>query len=1472
MGRSLTVLVGLALMTAAGGVFLLSQTVVGRQAVAAFVEDALRGAVRGEVTLGPVLGGNLVTRAHLARLEMSTLDGVPFLALEGVRVEYSPISFLADDFRFRRVEARRVRLLLRQEPEGGWNFQRLFPDDGEGGTTRILLQDVQIEAGELTVRIPWRPEGEGAAARAEVEAALRGEKVWRIVPAGPGAYERRLELDSLRGRFPLMRLADPTRPMRIELEGVAATARVVAQPLEIRRFDGNVVFRDSIQLEVGALRTAESSLAGRGWVVPEDPPHFRFDLRADPVAFAELAWLPIPVPRSGGGSMDLALRTEGETVVVEAGEGEMRVEESRLAGSFAVALEETPLFRSLELELSPLRIALVDELLGREPVVDGTMRGRLSGSGPLDLLRVDADLELRGLQQERTVSRLRARGRVSVGEPYEMRGLELEMAELEPRWAGLVGVQLEVGGRVTGRATLDGRTRGALSFTADLRHQLPGDSLSHLVGEGTLDRDGAPRVDLRFAAQPLSLSLVDPYARGIDLTGVVRGPFTASGTLDDLRVTADLRTPRGLLNFDGRFDLSAEATEYDARLVATDLQLRQWAAGGPETRLAVRGRVRGKGTDPATLTGTFDLEILPSIFEGARVDSSLLRFRLAEGLATADTFAIRTDVGSVDGFGSFGLVEGRSGSLILDVTAPDLASWNRWLVPGRHPTRPDTSLAALFGQFEEEGENGPLPDTAPDSLSGGLTGRGVLFGSVRDFSFGGRVTAAEVEYGGLGADSLRFTLDVANPRALDSLVVRAFGWGVSGAGTTADSLFLRLQRRGPVWSDVQAYVRRDTTLEAEGEASVGLAEARRTLELRTFRWRVGEREYRLRGPARLVHGEEGLVVEGLELVGSGGERLRVEGAVPEAGMADLDVRIESLSLGDAARPWREPGRLEGVLDAALRVRGTAGSPRAEGSFRLREPTWDSLSIPLLEGELRYADRRLEGRAELRGSERRLAELEGSLAVDLSLHDVDERLLPSPLDVTVRADSLPLAPLEHAFRTLRVVEGTARGEVRARGEPGSLRYQGRIRIAEGAATLPNLGVRFTRLGGRVRFEESRALIDSVTFASSAGGTASIAGEVELSSFTDPGFDLELSASSLGAISNRLARASIDGRGHLGGEYRRAELTGSFRLANGEIQVDRFLRQRQAVDLSDPEIRALIDTTVVVEREVLRGLGDPFMDNIRLDVALRFGPDLWLRSSILEMELVGEVQLQMDRRTDALSAVGDLRIPRGTYTYTRAELGGIYSRELQVTGGTISFVGTPGLDPNLDIQAEYRTRTQELGLLVVRARIGGTMLQPTLTTSSEPPLPESDRICYLLFASPCVGVGERPEFAYSLIREGFLGTLGSGFSDALVGETGVVDYLTLRSAGTLPGTTTENGLLLGDTEVEVGRYLGRNLFVRASQPLGERLPGLYLEWQFAEGWTLEARTEERYRPLSLTTSASNIDTDRTYGLFLFREWSF
>ena len=1499
LGRSLALFLGLASLTAAGAVLWLSQTVVGRAVVAERVEGLLSDVVNGEVRVGPILGGNMLTRAHLAHFEILETDGTPFVSLDSVRMHYNPLGFLVGTYRFNEVTAVRARIFLVQAEDGEWNFDRLFGDEPEEpdttrapaappdttespSRTRVLLTDLNIREGSLRVATPWAADLSGAERDSAVARGLRGDKLWRIRRAGPERWVREIRLDSLSGGFPLLRLVDPARPFRIEAAGVATSAAVVTQTLRVTQFDGSATFRDTIAVEVDRLRTPESDFTGSGWIVPSTPEQFRFGLEADPVSFSDLRWIPVPMPEDGGGPARLDLWTRGEVIVVGVSGGDARSGDSRLRGSFVLALEDAPRFESLDVLLQPLRVRLVYEVLGRPSRIDGYINGAVRGEGPLDLVQMHADLTLTDVAGSVPPSFVTADGGLAIVEPRDMEDLELTFLEFEPRWTEILGITHEIRGRLEGRARLTGTVGQWFDFDADLTHQLPTGALSHVSGSGSAVFGDEPGVTVDFMADPLSLAALQPYARAdVELVGDVRGPVSARGLFSDLRIIADLRTPRGLLNFDGRFDLMSERRRYDARLTARDIQLRQWVDEGPSTRLAVEGRVRGVGTDPASLEATFDLTVLRSLVEGARVDSSLLRFTLSEGLAVADTFAIQTDAGRVRGRGSFGLAEGTSGSLILDVSASDLSSWNRWLVPGRNPARQDTSLESLFAAFpgvEAEAPGGEVvvAAEAPDTLAGSAQALGVLYGNMHDFSFGGRLWGGDIQYGDLNADSVLLTVDIEDPRRPERLEASAVLWRFSGAGTTLDTVSLRWSKFDSVRSELDLYALRGEELEIDTRARVEWGKDERRLGLDRLALGVAGQRLTLEEPAEVRWGARGFAASGVRLTGRDGSGLIVEGAVPDSGAVSLDVEIRELDLSAVFLAPDEPLPYGGILDATGQLRGTADEPSWTLAFDVTDPDIRGLRYGNLTGDADYADGRMTMGVSLHDNGMQLGRLDGSILTNLSLRRVEKRLAPDPLNLVVEADSMPIQPLGLAFESLRDVRGFAAGRIAFTGEPDALQLEGAATLGAAAATVPYLGVRLEDVTASLSFDGTRAEVEAGRLSSSAGGSASVTGWIDTGEPTNLGFNLTIAMDRLRAMDRRMATFLLDGTAYLRGSYESPDLSGAFRISDGQVRAERFLRSRRAVDLTDPAVTALIDTTLVMEQRLFERAQNPFMQNLRMDADISLGPDFWLRSDFLEVELAGTLNVRMDRAEGDLVAFGTVNLPRGKYRYVSGsgtDLSGLYSRQLQIASGALTFTGAPGMDPNLDIQAQYQTRS-DLGPVTITVDVGGTATSPTLQTSSNPPLPQADEVCYLLFSTACLGAGQQGgDFAASLVRESLLGTVSNQFSQVLVSGVGIVDYFDIRSTGQAgPLETGSTTSLLYGTELEIGRYLTPDVFVRATQPLGGELPGFGVEWSFAEHWRLEFVTEDRFKRYASYGYSFSSYSQRTYGLMLFRDWNF
>ena len=1509
--RAAGVLAGFLSLAAAVALFLATQTDFGRNAALSYIEGALTGTFNGTVELGPVVGGNLLTRVSLERVKISGPDGELFVELQDVRLSYSPFGLLSGRYTFRRLSADRLKLILRQYPEGDWNFDRIFggePDtivdepllpipsptpfpppvpalEPEG--VRVAIMDGQVREGEVSLIWPWAHDLTGEAYEAAANAALRGETVWNVEPEGDG-FVRVIRATELSGRFPLVRIAEPEKPVRIDLE-MSARIKAVTQPLDFRRFDGSMVFEDSIRFEVREAELGASRLTGRGWITSGDHTEsgegtdFRFDLHGDPIGFADLQWLPIPVPREGGGPGDVVIRSHGGDTFVELRDAEVQVRDSRMDGGMVVGLGAMPHFDSLSVRFDPLRLELVDEILEREGLIDGYLRGPLSGTGPMDAIDLVADLTAESLDGEAEPSRVRMAGQVGIAEPRLMSGLVLDLEAFEPRWTAVVELPNQLEGRLDGRVIIDDLPDDTVRVLADIEHRTAAGDVSRLDG-GLAIHKPTPAVELDATLGPLQLIAVDMYIPQATLIGSVRGAVSLSGPTSDLRVKADLLTPRGSLSFDGSFDLASERKTYEAQLEASDIQLREWIEGGPSTDLAVSGRVRGEGTDPADAEATFDLAVLPSIVEGARIDTSLLRFSVGRGIARVDTLSIRSELASVDGRGTFGLAAETTGTLLLDVSS-DLSRFNRWPASD---LMPDVPAAA-----SREAQEDLLVDFAPsqagvgaasDTIAGTLTGSGAFFGNTERPGIRLAVLIEEGGYRGFSADSVRGAARVANLRSRDTLSFDATAYGLEGGligSQPLDLLSVQLGRQGGGWTSFAGHTERSPavsiTTEGEFRHDVSLGEdveeedevERTAILLRRLDVRLREHVYGLEQTARVVYGDSGLVVDELALSDGAGSRIRLDGEIPASGDVDFGLELSELPVGAVLELAPGDPRTDGLMRGNLRVRGTAEAPLIDVRLVAERPQLDSTSFALFTADLAYANQRLKGGIELMGEGRAAIRAEGEVRADLSFTSVEERMPADAVDVNVSIEELPFEIVRLINSDMTEVQGRLDGTVRVLGRPGSFRYEGGLELSDGSAWMIPLQVRYTDMQARVTFDGQEARIESFRLRSELGGEGMATGTLGVAAFANPTFNLNLHLDALRAVDKRELNFAVTGDGVLGGSYREPTLIGRVRLSEGNVLMGEVFRGPDVVDLTDPQIASLIDTSLVEERRLIEREQRSFLYTLRAEMDVEVGPGAWLRSPEMDVELGGEIDVLMHPAEQDMRIVGRLNLVRGNYRFRLQGLPS--SRDFRIQEGTIEFIGSPTPNPRLDILATHQTRTDR-GKLDIEAHLTGTISDMDVALTSDPPLSESDQICYLTLGAPCGAFATESQGAATALglgQQATLGLFGSQLQPLMVGDLGL-DLFQVRSAGVAEQARASQSNFFAGAEVEVGSYIGPDVFFTYTQPLDGRRPDVSLEWYFAEGWTLEARYENRFQ--RLFSAGSNLETEQSLGLFVFREWSY
>jgi autotransporter translocation and assembly factor TamB len=167
----------------------------------------------------------------------------------------------------------------------------------------------------------------------------------------------------------------------------------------------------------------------------------------------------------------------------------------------------------------------------------------------------------------------------------------------------------------------------------------------------------------------------------------------------------------------------------------------------------------------------------------------------------------------------------------------------------------------------------------------------------------------------------------------------------------------------------------------------------------------------------------------------------------------------------------------------------------------------------------------------------------------------------------------------------------------------------------------------------------------------------------------------------------------------------------------------------VDLSDPAFLAAVDTTLAAARpEVAEAAQNPFLENLRVDADLSLPRDVWLRSREMNVEIGGDLIVTFDRANREILLVGSVQAVRGTYN--------AFGRQFQVRGGTVDFVGTPGINPALSIEAVHRLRQQggDPSTSWPPSRARSSSLASPSRSDAAGNISESDLISYLIFGRP------------------------------------------------------------------------------------------------------------------------------------------
>ncbi|MBM4185388.1 MAG: hypothetical protein FJ207_14420, partial [Gemmatimonadetes bacterium] len=1464
----------------------LSQTAAGQRIVLDEILNRVDAALAGELRIAGIRSQTLFTGFTLTDVALDADGGRPVLEADSVVLRYSLLSLLVASPRIGSATLHGLDLRITRDPgDGTLNVERILasrptPDSSAAGPPRTIeLGRIAVRGGMVTVLTPATAPG-------------------RTTVAGPdGAPMRRLAFEGL----DLDLEETVLRPggaveLDARLTSFASTIHVVEKPLILQAAVGDLTFgAEGLRVADGTFRLPSALLEGElgfGPERPQEPWTFAADLRTDSWgSLADLAWIDARIPE--GRFRGAAEVRTGDGLLLDLNAFEVQTGASTLEASGGVDFREGMTLRQLVVTGSPLALSDLGPWIEGELPIDGFVSGQATLSGTPATLNVDGRVTLVPSGIVGTATTADISGTLLFGENAGAEGLEVRMdpvnyRTLEPFWPQAASL-----GEGTAFVEIDGRVDDGLLIVADLTHESDSVAVSRVFGQGRLQNEAGEWVaDLRADLAPLSLALPGRLRPDVGLQGWVSGPMRFTGPLDDLSFEGELTAGGGRVTVAGSLDAANPGAAYALDLDAEGVDFATLAARVPESSV-MSGHValRGSGLVPDSLEGVATLAVRPSRIGRLHVASAASNLRATGGLLVIDS--VRVEIGGawVGGSGTLGIAPNTDGTATFAFAVDSVAAF-RPMVMG-------DSILVRDGLSPLEEDllrvRGIEPDTLPSELDVRMTGsaRGTarVSGHVRDLGIELAFDALDVAYRHDRFDSARVELrgrGSPDMRGDWSAQVQAFGieWA-SRRFQEVDFDGAMSQRRVEGTLNVvrrlgeRYFATGSFALDSIVGGEVTLAEAS---------VQIDDLSFVLDHPVSLAWDSTTVRVDSLELrrLGDDPSRVTAQGTLARGGESNFRLDMDGFHVEDATRILqREDIDVSGHVDLSLTVLGPAENPTLDALFQVEEPRYGALRLGRLNGSLAYRERSSDFRVDAWEAERNVLSAAGTLPLDLGLVGVEERARDEPMDVRVSADALDANIALAYFATLEDVAGSISAELQIGGTSREPEPSGTIRLTDGGWSISALGVRHTGLSGELELHPDRTV--DVEFGTSVGGRSTVSGLVTMVPFSNPTLDLLVNLERFQAVARRDIQSTLSGAFTVRGEFRLPVAEGALRVDEGTLFVDEFARAASVVDLRDPTLFSegfAVDTTVFVSQPILASLRNPFLDNLRVDIDLSVPRNLWLRSTEMNVEIGGELLVRYDRAENDLVMVGDLQALRGSYQ--------VLGRTFEVDGGTVSFLGQPGVNPALGIEAVSRVRRRGGDRLEVRATVTGTLVQPLVTLSTtEQGLSQSDLVSYLLFGVPggelsvtTAGPGGAG------IEQGITSGVGTYFAGALASQIGTAlaqgigfDYLAVSQGDLLGGQDIASDFL-STAQFEVGRYFGDDVFVvfllscppaTGGSASGDcdttnLFRGVRVELALSEEWFVEGFVEDRLYRGSRTLVQTGLEGQKVVGLLLFRDWGY
>jgi translocation-and-assembly-module (TAM) inner membrane subunit TamB-like protein len=1405
---------------------IVSQTTWFKEWLRGFIVRQADDYVNGRLTIGR-LDGNLFFGVEMEDVDV-TVNGEQVVALKDLGLDYNFLTFLTDHVVLDRIRLNQPTLRL-EKTDKGWNLVELI----KAQTPERPRNQKPIEIGEIgvsegTLYLESQPGGPVGTSGVNVPTVI--ENIDASVGVSSDAKELKVDVRhlALRGNNPRFGIND--------LSGI------------VRRHE------DSFTIENLSLRTEEISLRVGGSIRGLDSgnPDINIKASSDKLDVGELANL-LPALRPYENlqpAFEMNASGPADRLDVQLNAREKQV--GQIAGNLTVDT------------LGPERRVTGDvqtEHFNVGPLVSGAaVKTDVTGRGKVDLELPSNDHAFRGTYA------VNAQRAAVVG--YEARNVA---ARGRINWPTITvdGSASAYGGRATTRGTIVTATPLRLDLTGramhvDLRNlpsQLNAPGVpSHLQFSYTvMGRGPVFSGELKLDESMLADATLAPETIASFRIGGGAPEYAAKGHVSNLdlqkigqgfKISAlDMTKYQSRLNGDfdvkgsggGRYPLKLDAngTLVDSEIFGAQAPRFQFTTNLAEGNAHVVANGEFMGLDPSAIAG--DTRIAGRVNGTVDVDVTLREYAAGVTPESIDMSGrvdmSQSTIGGIDIDNAIvnGMYENRAGNLTeLVVEGPDIH------VKAQGPIAlNDTGSSNLVVHAESPSLDRLGRVFGQTDLKGAATVDATVTGNGQALKAAGMLDGANLGVGENTALDLDSMFDVTLPALkADDVTVHA--------KTNATFLKVGGQEVNELTADT-TYTQQKLDFDAMAKQGVRQLTAAGSALLHTDHHEVHVGSLALQSEnvvwktdptshPTIQYGNNRVVIDDIKLVNAD-QRIEAQGAIGSANETlrvkaeNVDVaQLDALALGDQ--------RLAGRLNANATVSGTTAAPHVAGDFTMTGGAFRDFKFMSFTGKVDYAGSGVNLDVRLDQDPQAWLTAKGFAPASLfrpTPREMEgEHMTPPPgesIDIDVATSQINLGVVQGFVPSVTNVTGTLQANFKVTGSGYDPHVDGAVDIKGGAFSIPDLGTSYSGLDTKIDLKPDVVTISEFRILDKNKQPMTIGGSLAVHERSVGAVDITVQSDDFKIAANKTADLKFDTDVHITGTIRAPKVEGSVEVEPGTIDVADVLRlasRRSAYSTTATEITPENSAGPEPTTPPVPGM----FDALELQLGLAIPGDLLLKGNNIKPANapidVGDMNAYVGGAVSIekpaggrVRLVGEVNTVRGNYTFQGRRF------EIQ-RDGRIRFQGSEVIDPLLDLTASRVIQGVETFV-----HVRGSVLQPELSFSSNPPQDESDILSLIIFGIPTNELGEGQQVALAVRAQELAGGyLASGLSQAIGGALNL-DEFEIQAAG-------ENGL---GPSVTLGQQVSKGLFVRLRQGFGsEQATEFILEYQLTNFLRLQGTVSD------------------------------